>query len=233
MRRAFTGLALLISAFAACRAAPADTYKQSLIRRCPQYKAAAGRFAPVYPALARQIVKDYGITKGVCVDVGGGSGPLAFALARTTRLTVYMLDIDPVAVRLCSLLADEARLTGRVCAIEGDAQQMPFRDGFADLVVSRGSIFFWPNQLAGVKEAYRILKPRGVAYIGGGFSRVLDAKTHQRLAQRRRQAAGRMKRGGWKPLDKDLVERAKAAGITRIRLLREPDDVGWWLEVRK
>ena len=111
MNQLLMSLTLFLSALAAGHAAPADAYKQSLIERCSQHQAAAGRFAPVYPALAKQVVGDYGITRGVCVDMGGGSGALSFALAKATDLTIYMLDIDPVAVRLCNLLADQEKLT--------------------------------------------------------------------------------------------------------------------------
>jgi len=217
-----------------CAPALAGNYRDQLIEQYPFYKTATTSFAPVYPALAQQVVGDYGITKGICVDMGGGCGSLAMALARITDLTVYMLDIDPAAVRLCGLLVDEAGLRGRVRPIEGDAQDMPFRDSFADLVVSRGSIFFWPDQLAGLKEAYRILKPGGVAYVGGGFSRILDPKVRDPLVQERKNslAQGQGEGGGWRLLDEDLVERAKAAGMDRIRLLREPE-VGWWIELRK
>jgi ubiquinone/menaquinone biosynthesis C-methylase UbiE len=153
------------------------------------------------------------------------------AMAKAAPLTVYVLDVDPAAVRLCNLLADEAGLTRHVRAVEGDAQNMPFKDNFADLVVSRGSIFFWPNQLAGVKECYRILKPGGVAYVGGGFSRILDPAIRTPLA---RAMAGNPQRqmGGWKPIDKDIVPRAHEAGIRDIRMEAEPI-TGWWLVIRK
>lgn len=232
MRALIRGMVLL--AIAASVPAVADGYRDQLIEQYPFYKTATTSFAPVYPALAQQIVGDYGITKGVCVDMGGGCGSLAMALARITDLTVYMLDIDPAAVRLCGLLVDEAGLRGRVRPIEGDAQDMLFRDSFADLVVSRGSIFFWPDQLAGLKEAYRVLKPGGVAYIGGGFSRILDPEIRDPLAQQRKRelTEGDGEGGGWRPLGEDLIERAKAAGMDRIRLIREPE-VGWWIELRK
>jgi len=216
---------------------PADGYKASLIAQYRFYATATGSFAPVYPALAQQIVQDYGITEGICVDLGGGCGSLSMALARITNLRIYMLDIDSAAVRLCGILVDEAKLTGRVLPIEGDATDLPFRDNFADIVVSRGSIFFWPSQIAGVKEAYRILKPGGVAYIGGGFSRIIDPEILSALKESRRKA--QTKGGGQssrKPFEKDIVQQIQAAGISQVRMLKEPDndpEYGWWLEIRK
>jgi len=206
-------------------------YRADLIGDYPFYNTAVGKFAPIYPALAQQIVQDYGVTKGVCVDMGGGCGSLAMALAKITELKVYVLDIDPAAVRLCGLLTDEAGLRGRIMPIEGDAQDMPFRDNFADLVISRGSIFFWPDQLAGLREAYRVLKPGGVAYIGGGFSRGLNPAIRTPLAEE----AAKMhqsRQGGWRALDEDLVARARQAGIENVRLEAEPI-AGWWIEMRK
>jgi SAM-dependent methyltransferase len=221
-------------AILAAGAARAD-YKADLIARYPFYATATGAFAPVYPALAQQIVEDYGVTEGVCVDVGGGCGSLAIALARITDLRIYVLDIDPAAVRLCGILVDEAELTGRVIPVEGDAQDLPFRDGFADLIVSRGSIFFWPDQLAGLREAQRVLKPGGIAFIGGGFSRLLDPAIKRKLIEDR----GGPNQGGGsdrKPIHTGLVDIARKAGVRPIRLLHDPDDrpeFGWWIELRR
>jgi SAM-dependent methyltransferase len=120
----------------------------------------------------------------------------------------------------------------RVSGVLGDAQDLPFRDEYADLVVSRGSIFFWPDQLAGVKEAYRILKPGGVAYIGGGFSRILDPAIRTPLAEAKVRQTKQGAIEGWRPIEPDLVDRAKAAGIEDISLEPEPI-AGWWLTIRK
>lgn len=224
-----------VVALALCRASSSvpESYKDHLIAHYPYHIAAAGEMAPVYPALAQQIVEDYRISEGVCVDVGGGSGMLSTELARITNLTCYVLDIDPYAVRLCNLLAEESDLIGRVRGVEGDAMDLPFKDGFADLVVSRGSIFFWPDQLRGVLEAYRILKPGGVAFIGGGFSRILESAIRTPLAEaKRRDFVEGRNRAGWRALEDDLVPRAQESGIARISLIEEPI-AGWWLEIRK
>jgi SAM-dependent methyltransferase len=230
LRRLLALLAVVV--VAAAWADGPETYKESLIRQFPFYNVARGVFAPVYPAFARQLVADYGITKGVCVDVGGAEGSLAVQLAKLTELTVYVADLSPAAVRLCNLVADEEKLTGRVRAVEADAQALPFRDGFADLVVSRDSIFEWPDKLAGIKEAYRILKPGGVALLGGGLSRLMDPRDLSRLVDWCQQKRAR-KPEGWVEMDPGLLKQARAAGITNLRRIEGPTEFDWWLEVRR
>lgn len=211
----------------------ADDLRDRLTSEVRMYRVATGEFAPVYPALARQILEDYGIRQGVCVDIGGGTGHLAMALVRQSELKAYNLDIDPKAIRLSGILVDEAGLTGRVIPIEGDAQDMPFRDNFADLVVSRGSIPFWPDRVQGIRECYRILKPGGVAFIGGGFSRILDPKVRTPIAKASAAKFAEKPPEGFRRPD-DLDDVARQAGIpeTQWRFLRE-SIIGWWLEIRK
>jgi ubiquinone/menaquinone biosynthesis C-methylase UbiE len=206
--------------------------KSELIEKVPFYRAATRRFAPLYPAFAQQMLQDYGVTKGIVVDVGASVGMFAMEYAKVTQCTVYALDIDPNPVRLCGILVDEAGLSGRVIPIEGDAQNMPFKDEFADLVFSRGSILFWPDREAGVRECYRILKPGGVAYIGGGFTSILAPEIRNPLAEQRAQDF----KEDPKLLETigDLDEVAVRAGIPagQWRFIKEPI-AGWWLEIKK
>jgi SAM-dependent methyltransferase len=225
---------LMVLPLLLCLGARADdaSYKRDLIAAFPFYNVATAVWAPVYPALARQLVQDYGLQAGVCVDVGGAEGSLAMELAKLTQATVYVVDINPAAVRLCNLLVDEAKLTGRVRAIEGDAQDLPLRDGFADLVVSRNSLFDWPDKLAGIKEAYRILKPGGVAYLGGGLSRLLSAEDNARLVawcvKKREQKPGDIVK-----MPADLVAQLQQLGVPQARVIEGPTEFDWWLELRK
>ncbi len=42
-------------------------------------------FAAMYPLLARQIVDEFGITRGVCLDVGTGGAPVLIELAKKSQ----------------------------------------------------------------------------------------------------------------------------------------------------
>ena len=224
-------LLLLASIAVVSARSPADSI-DVLKTRSRMYQAAKGRLAPVYAALAEQMIQDYGITEGVVVDVGCGPGTWAIEYAKRTKCTVYALDIDPDMVRLCAALAEEAGLGGRVIAILGDAQNMPFRDDFADFVFSRGSIPWWKDRAAGLRECYRILKPGGVAYVGGGFSRILDPKIREPIARWAAEWQKNPPPGFKQP--SDLPHVARAAGIPedQWRFITEPI-AGWWLEIRK
>ena len=63
----------------------------------------------------------------------------------------------------------------------GDVHRMPFSDNFADLVISRGSFLFWKDKIKAFKEIYRILKPEGIAFIGGGMGKLLPQVEKQRI----------------------------------------------------
>jgi SAM-dependent methyltransferase len=220
-------ICMIIIMMPAKAVAQEEEYLQSLIKHFRFYNTSHGIFAPVYPAIAKQLVEDYGKTKGIAVDLGGADGSLAFALAKVTDLTVYNVDINPGAARICNILADRNQLTGRVRAIEGDATNLPLRDNFADLVFSRNSMIFWPDMILGVREAYRILKPGGVAFMGVGSPRTLDKETLQKLADWAKESGRKMA-----PVPKDLPKQLSAFGITQVRIIEGPDG-SWWVEMRK
>jgi len=127
----------------------------------------------VYPYLAKQIKQDYGITKGVCVDAGAGGAYLSIELAKITDLEIKALDIDPEAIQIAERNIRKAGLTRKVKTVLSDVQKMPFADASIDLVISRGSFMFWTDKVKAFREVWRILKPGGVAFIGGGTGKLL------------------------------------------------------------
>ena len=219
--------------FALCGSALADDTIEGLKERCHTYRQMTGRFAPIYEPLAQQMVDDYSLKDGVALEIGGGIGTFAIALAKKTNMTVYALDIDPLACRLCGYFADEAGMTGRVIPIEGDAQKMPLRDNLVDFIFSRGCIPFVPDQVAFLRECRRVLRRGGVGYVGhGGFGRLLDPDTRAELVKWRLSSFETSKPEGWNGPGDRFPELAAKAHLRHYRLVKEPD-VGWWLEFRK
>jgi len=191
-------------------------------------------FAPIYPYLARQVRKDYQVARGIAVDAGSGPGYWAIELAKIAPdLKVYALDIDPEAVKIIRRNVAAAGLESRVEAVEGNVQEMPFTDGFADLVISRGSYPFWKDKVAAFREIRRILKPGGVAYIGGGLGSLIPDEERTRI----REIMDERKIGPPANLEVSYEEMGRIlrkAGILEFRIA--PDSgclCGLWVEFRR
>jgi SAM-dependent methyltransferase len=190
-------------------------------------------FAPIYPYLAQQVKEDYKVTQGVAVDAGSGPGYWSIELAKITELKVYAVDLNPEAVKIIRRNVQKAGLAGRVEAVEGNVQKMPFTDGFADLVVSRGSYPFWKDKVAAFKEIHRILKPGGVAYIGGGLGSLIPDEERTRI----KDIMDARKIGPPAELEVSYDEMGRIlreAGITEFRIAPDAGCLcGLWVEFRR
>jgi len=192
-------------------------------------------FAPVYPLLARQIVEDYGITTGQCLDVGCGPAFLSIELAKLTHLTIDALDIDEQALKLARQNTATAGLQGRVMPVQGDVQALKYPAGHFDLVVSRCSLPCWPDKVKAFREIHRVLKPKGVALVGVGSGRLLSQQERQRIVralERLRRQQG--EKAPWLqslPSTRFLQYVTWKAGIGDPRITRTDDGV--WVEFRK
>lgn len=124
---------------------------------------------PIYPLIANQIIRKFNITEGTAIDVGAGPASLSIAMARITHLDIYAMDISREMLEIAQKSIEKNSLKKRITLITGDVNQMPFQDEFAELIFSRGSMFFWKDLSTSFKEIYRVLKPGGAGYIGGGF----------------------------------------------------------------
>ncbi len=128
------------------------------------------RLKHTYPMTAMRMLGEFGgIRDGICIDVGCGSGYLAIELAKRSNFTIIGLDIDPDVKPFFLKNIREAGLEERISFVLGDAQKMPFPDDYADGIVSRGVLIFVPDKKKFLQEAYRVLKPTGVAFLGGRY----------------------------------------------------------------
>lgn len=197
-------------------------------------KTAKTLFAPVYPAVARQIVEDTGIKEGICIDLGTGPGGLGIALAKGWNFKVYAVDINPFAVAIAQKNAVDAGVGDRFFPMFGDASDLPFKDNFADLVVSRGMIPFIDDLVPVFREAYRVLKKGGAAYLGGGFSRMLEEKEVVEIVKK---TWGTSSKLPLKRISREVCEeQLKKAGISNYRIIEDrytSGVYGRWIMFRK
>jgi SAM-dependent methyltransferase len=200
-------------------------------------RAAEGGLAPVYAPLAEEIVEKLNLAnkEGVGIDLGSGPGTLIVELAQRTKLHWINADINPYFFPYFFEKAQVAGLGGRVSAIQADACALPFRDGFADVIVSRGSLQFWPDLTKGIAEIHRVLKPGGLAYLGRG----LPERMPLEVAKALREGHGQGPKYDPEETEQQLREIVKALGIADYHVCRprlnNPQGVnyGVWLQFRK
>ena len=125
---------------------------------------------PVYPLLADDILQKSGVKEGICLDLGAGNGYLGLALAEKSALNVRLIDIDSEILQFAEENIKTRQLSDRVATLQGNVESLPLPDNYAKLIVSRGSVFFWEDQVQAFNEIYRVLAPGGMTFIGGGFA---------------------------------------------------------------
>jgi SAM-dependent methyltransferase len=196
---------------------------------------------PVYGPLAEQIVDDYNLAdlKGIGIDLGSGPGDLIIELCKRTRHLHWInADINPGFFPEFIRKTEKEGFSDRVSAIYADAVKLPFRDNYADIIVSRGSFQLWDDLKAGLSEVYRVLKPGGKAYIGRGFSSDLPVEVAREIRNRQKKGGKGLKYD----VNETTIKMKTIMGVLNIQDFRViiPDppgaeniSYGIWLEFHK
>jgi SAM-dependent methyltransferase len=208
-------------------------YKKFDAERAAEYAAIANEvFAPIYPVIAGQILERCKVREGLCLDLGCGPANLAIALAKSSALTFFAMDFSSCILDFARENILREGLAERVTPLAGDVHRLPFADGVASLIVSRGSMRFWRNRPAAFREIKRVLAPGGRCYVGGGLGSSRLAEEIDREMIRR--GADWQNKPRKKGRNKNLAEWAdimEKAGITRYE--RILDDSGSWIYFEK
>lgn len=184
---------------------------------------------PIRPYLMKQIQELYGRSDGHILEVGPFSG-LVFAFAQQHVGTSFSIAAFPEST--VSLLKDEARslnLSHSVGILASDPSLQNIPDASADLVVFRGALFFPSLFRTDFAAIYRVLRPKGLGFVGGGFGSRTPPEMIAQIAERSRELNLAIGKVGIEPEDvqKTLAESglgSKAEVVT---------DGGVWVLIRK
>lgn len=167
-----------------------------------------------YPHVVQDVLRLCRPERGLWIDLGAGKGPVALALVQATGNPVVMVDPNAEALKEGLALARAQNLQDRVLGVVGRAENLPVPDESADLVISRGSIFFWDDPPKGLQEVHRVLRPGGKAYIGGGAGSGYPREAARRLVEMRKARLQEDTTGKWR----------------RFVALRQPEQMARWAQ---
>ncbi|QLD85372.1 methyltransferase domain-containing protein [Natronomonas halophila] len=158
------------------------------------------------------------------LDVGCGTG---FATEGLLRYTDDIWALDQSAHQLEKAFAKFGK-RGDVKFHRGDAERLPFEDDSFDAYWSSGSIEYWPNPVAALREARRVTKPGGTVLVVGPdypnstlFQKLADAIM---LFYDEDEADRMFAEAGFEEFEHHIQQRAPGTPRAITTVARVPDD---------
>jgi arsenite methyltransferase len=100
-------------------------------------------------------------------DLGAGTGLLALEARRRVKESGFVVAVDVSADALseCRRQAERAENVAPIAYMVGDGLHIPLASESVDVVMTRSVLIYLADKLAGIRELYRVLKPKGRASI--------------------------------------------------------------------
>jgi len=172
------------------------------------------------------------------VDLGAGTGLLALEARRRVKGSGYVLAVDAStdALSECRRQAEPAENVAPLACVVGDALHIPLASQSVDLVMTRSVLIYLADKQAGIRELYRVLKPKGRASIFEPINEVSEQVQNQVRASgfydELQPEWGEIRRYydahkedwygtlvGWD--ERELIKGFEAAGFSRIKVSYE------------
>lgn len=190
-------------------------------------------FYPIYSMIADMIKRDTKIIDGRCIDIGCGGGHLGFEIMKITNLDMIFLDNNKEALDIARKRCEEFQYNDRSKMILSSVENMPIKDESCDLIVSRGSLWFWEDKVKSFNEIVRVLRNEGIAYVGCGFG---NEEVRREIYRKMNEVNGE----DWEQRRKkfttgnDIEFYTKILNECKIRNFRIKDDEeGLWIIINK
>jgi len=189
---------------------------------------------PIFSYLSDFILLNspFGSEADVVLDLGGGTGLWLSKMMRRGFRRGILVEPEPDALRFSQTKPDW--VGKKVFFIRAVAERLPLRDSCVDLVVSRNSMHLWDDLSKGWREIFRILKPRGVAFVGRGFGPSLPDSIRQDVKMKRKKLYQSVCNSGEEPdspLSDQVVEITRAVGFSETKIV--PDSKSYWIIGKK
>jgi SAM-dependent methyltransferase len=148
--------------------ARSDTIFSGSIPQLYDRHAGALLFAPYAVDIARRVS---GLATGCLLETAAGTGIVTQVLASALPAAVEIIATDLNQPMLDHAAAKPGM--GRVKFRQADALALPFPDRTFDAIICQFGIMFFPDRVAGMREARRLLKPGG-RYLFSVWDRMAD-----------------------------------------------------------
>jgi len=157
------------------------------------------------------------------LDVGCGTG---FATEGLLERTEAVHGLDQSAHQLEKAYA-KFGTRGPVRFYRGDAERLPFAEGAFDGVWSSGSIEYWPNPVAALREFRRVVEPGGPVLVVGPdapnttlFGKLADAIM---LFYDEEEADRMFREAGFESIDHEVLQAHPGSPRAIVTLARAPE----------
>jgi ubiquinone/menaquinone biosynthesis C-methylase UbiE len=191
-------------------------------------KALDNLWAKTHSYVVAQIMESYRRDSGQVLELGPFAGGIALELARLyPKLEITMADESPEVV---SYLKQKALASGLAVVVkETDLGRLAFNDRQFDLVIFRGAVFFLGRKENLLQEIFRVLKPGGLAFVGGGHGKGVPQEVISQIAAELRKLHRKLG-GRWLSV-RELEEIVASSRLAdRCQIVEEG---GVWLNIRK
>jgi len=141
---------------------------------------------PVYPYLARQIAELYGRQDGNILEIGPFCGVIFTLLKKNIGSSFSIATFPKGMGHFFREEVRQRRIEDKIEVMETDPSLTGIKENHSDLAIFRGAFFFPSLFEVNFLEIYRVLKPGGIAFIGGGFGKFTPEAVIKDIGKRSR-----------------------------------------------
>lgn len=184
----------------------------------------------IYPYLVKQISETRNQQSGKVLELGPFSGGISFHLAQQYPLMeITIADEREEMLEWFGAETKARNLVNRINIVPSSLEKLDFASESFDLVIMRGAFFFLKDNAFLLGEIYRVLKPGGIALVGGGYGKNAPQSLIDEIADESRVLNDRLGRK-WLSIEalKKIAEKNKLSDKTKIW-----EEGGVWLVVTR